>query len=141
MKHLNEVYEGEPFNFQMVYNGKSNASVLHKNKLLASPQVTFPASHLCRISEVHTKEGTLHVQLRKARRYEGKPETYLFLKYLDVFFAGARVGRAVTHRAETELEAVPAEPCWGQPQPCLVLPVLHCPLLVSARSFPAGAQV
>lgn len=22
MKHLNDVYEGEPFNFQMVYNGE-----------------------------------------------------------------------------------------------------------------------
>lgn len=29
MKHLNEVYDGEPFNFQMVYNGitKSDVSV------------------------------------------------------------------------------------------------------------------
>lgn len=25
MKHLNDVYEGEPFNFQMVYNGERNA--------------------------------------------------------------------------------------------------------------------
>lgn len=25
MKHLNEVYDGEPFNFQMVYNGESSA--------------------------------------------------------------------------------------------------------------------
>lgn len=23
MKHLNDIYEGEPFNFQMVHNGKS----------------------------------------------------------------------------------------------------------------------
>lgn len=78
------------------------------NKPFASPQVTFPASSLCRIPEVHTKEGTLHVQFRKARCYEGKPETYLCLKYFDVFFAGARVGRAVAHRAGAELEAL----CW-----------------------------
>lgn len=111
------------------------------NESLASPQVTLPASHLCRISEVHPKEGTLHVQLRKARRYEGKPETCVFLKYLDAFLAGARAGRAVTHRAEAELEAVPAEPCWEQPQPRFVLSVLHCPLLVSARCGPAGTQM
>lgn len=29
MKHLNDVYEGEPFNFQMVYNGERNAWILH----------------------------------------------------------------------------------------------------------------
>ncbi|NXY62288.1 ORC4 protein, partial [Callaeas wilsoni] len=28
MKHLNDVYDGEPFNFQMVYNGESNARAM-----------------------------------------------------------------------------------------------------------------
>lgn len=111
------------------------------NKPFASPQVTFPASSLCRIPEVHTKEGTLHVQFRKARCYEGKPETYLCLKYFDVFFAGARVGRAAAHRAGAEFGGpVLAEPCWERPQPCLALSVLHCPLLVSARCGPADAH-
>ncbi|NXY19514.1 ORC4 protein, partial [Atrichornis clamosus] len=29
MKHLNDVYDGEPFNFQMVYNGERNTRALH----------------------------------------------------------------------------------------------------------------
>ncbi|NXJ91928.1 ORC4 protein, partial [Corythaixoides concolor] len=41
MKHLNDVYEGEPFNFQMVYNGERNASTLQTLNHLLSPNELF----------------------------------------------------------------------------------------------------
>lgn len=47
---------------------------LTRAKSLALPRVTFPSRSRCRISEVHPEEGALHVQLRKAGCYEGKPE-------------------------------------------------------------------
>ncbi|NWT01292.1 ORC4 protein, partial [Mionectes macconnelli] len=43
MKHLNDVYDGEPFNFQMVYNGEGNPE-LHRPQALPFPSLTFPLS-------------------------------------------------------------------------------------------------
>lgn len=41
MKHLTEIYEGEPFNFEMVYSGKSYLSLLNKNNFARMYYVNF----------------------------------------------------------------------------------------------------
>lgn len=94
MKHLNDVYEGEPFNFQMVYNGERNTWTLQTLNHFPLTNFIFPVYYQYRIPEVHTKEGALYVQLRKAGCHEGKPEMSFFLlqsiQMLVFFFNSAR---------------------------------------------------
>lgn len=61
MKHLNDVYEGEPFNLQMVHNGAAP----HTSCLLPSFQpggfTIFLLSY--RVQEVPAEKVQLHIQL------------------------------------------------------------------------------
>lgn len=61
MKHLNDIYQGEPFNLQMVHNGPIGLSGIEGQTCKGCKALLIFFS--CRVQEVPEEEVKLHVPL------------------------------------------------------------------------------